>query len=304
MKRLVIGLVVAMALVCGAYTIIYLVRWEWNRALIAGLFFVAMEILLCLVVLMDRLDRVEIRLDGLQHAAPRSAEHIDARATTLDALRESRPEPRDHFAWIRDQHSSTNVFLPVLLGAGLAASALAWIVERLARLTVWPVREQHLSHQLVALAPPAGGLTGPALPATRPRRRRWSVPLAVLALVLVALGTAAVLDFVADRTQTRPDGAGFGRDTVIELELYGELAAVDPERTFAHLWSVCTGPDVFRLRVLPEPDVVPTADGTLRLVVDAYVGEHSMARLRGCLNDVTLSKVQARVVRAETVAAG
>jgi hypothetical protein len=33
-------------LASGAYVFIYLVRWEWNRALIAGLFFQAVEMVL------------------------------------------------------------------------------------------------------------------------------------------------------------------------------------------------------------------------------------------------------------------
>ena len=82
------------------------------------------------------------------------------------------------------------------------------------------------------------------------------------------------------------------------------MAARDAERTFGHLWSLCTGPDVFRLRELPPPSVEHGPDGRLQIVLAAHVGEHAMARLRGCLNDTSLDKVRSRVVRMETAAAG
>ena len=41
--RLVVGVVLTLA---GAYLLIYLSRWEWNRAIILGLFFVAAEVAL------------------------------------------------------------------------------------------------------------------------------------------------------------------------------------------------------------------------------------------------------------------
>jgi hypothetical protein len=43
-KRIAIALGVATALGSGAYIFIYLYRWEWNRALIAGMIFIAAEI--------------------------------------------------------------------------------------------------------------------------------------------------------------------------------------------------------------------------------------------------------------------
>jgi hypothetical protein len=50
-----------------------------------------------------------------------------------------------------------NVFVPVLMGAGVLMSGLAWIVERVARATVRPVAERGLAAQLDGLALPATG---------------------------------------------------------------------------------------------------------------------------------------------------
>jgi hypothetical protein len=50
-----------------------------------------------------------------------------------------------------------NVFVPVLMGAGVLMSGLAWVVERLARATVRPAAERGLAAQLDGLALPAAG---------------------------------------------------------------------------------------------------------------------------------------------------
>ena len=303
MRRLVLALPLAMGVVCGAYTIIYLVRWEWNRAIIAGLFFVAVELVFLGMVLVERLRSLEARLDDLAAGGDRHPTPPDP--AVIDAIHDAAPPARDHFGWLRDQTGTTSVFLPVLLGAGVAASALAWVVERIARATLSPVRERRLADSLGVLRPPAEGLLGP-IPAApvRPSAARRGLVGVAIALSLVGAGavTAAAVDFVADRTQTRPDVFAAGVETEIELELYGALAARNPERTLGHLWSLCTGPDVFRSRELPPAEIVHGPDGRVRLRVPTHVGEHAMDRLRGCLNDATLDKVRSRVVRVEMAA--
>jgi hypothetical protein len=52
----------------------------------------------------------------------------------------------------------------VLLGAGVVTSGLAWIVDRIARLTAVPSMERGLVRKLGSLQPPAGGLLGGARP--------------------------------------------------------------------------------------------------------------------------------------------
>ena len=291
----------AIGVVCAAYTGIYLVRWEWNRAIIAGLFFVAAEVIVASALVLDRIRRSETRilsaLDSL--AGPGvggEPAQLDHRAV-LAALQDTAPPAKDRFAWIRDQSGSMNVFLPILLGAGVVASALAWVVEHVARATISPTLERRLAMDLHVLAVPAGGLLGAPATETTRHDRRWGRRIAVTAAVLaMGLLTAGALDFVADRTQTRPDRPTPGAQTSIDLELRGAVAAHDPDRVIGHLWSVCTGPDVFRLRQLPAPSVEHGGGGAVRVLVDADVGEHGLDRLRGCLNDATIDKVQARVV--------
>ena len=302
MKRIVVLLPAAIGVVCAAYTGIYLVRWEWNRAIIAGLFFVAAEVIVASALVLDRVRRSEQRvLAALESMAEESRSAMPAvdldRTGVLEALRDTAPPAKDRFAWIRDRSTSMNVFLPILLGAGVVASALAWVVEHLARATISPAIERRLANRLSVLAVPSGGLLGmPTAPAIR-HRLSWPRRLAVLTLVLgMGVLTAATLDYVADRTQTRPDVRDPDAQTLLDLELRGAVAAADPDRVIGHLWSVCTGPDVFRLRQLPAPVVQHGEDGLVRILVDTDIGENGLERLRGCLNDNTLDKVQARVV--------
>lgn len=298
MRRLAIAVPVAMSLVCGTYTIVYLVRWEWNRAIIAGLFLVAVEVIVATLLVLERLRRIEARLGEAEAPAPPPAPTDPA----LAAIREAAAPPGDHFAWIRDQAGRTNVFLPVLLGAGVLASALAWAVEHVARATLTPARERRLAAGLGAIQLPAGGLLAAPAAVSRPGPRRLRSTLATVA-VAVAVGagiaaTVAGIDFVADRTQTRPDAYVAGAGTQVELELLGAIATGDPQRIVGHLWATCTGPDVFRTRTLPVPEVRHGAGGRVSLHVEAHIGEHALARLRGCLNDTTLDRVQARVLAA------
>lgn len=299
MRRLALIVPVGMGAVCGVYTIVYLARWEWNRAIIAALFFVAVEIVVCSMVIVERLRRVEARLDALASTSPPAPPEPFG----LEAIQAAVPAPADRFGWIRDQAGQTNVFLPILLGAGVLASALAWVVEHVARATVSPLRERRLADSLGVLRPPAGLLAGPPPPPPpgRPVRRALLGTAFVLGLIGSGVATAGAIDYVADRTQTRPDARRPGVETVIELELLGSIAAHDPERVLGHLWAECTGPDVFRLRSLPDP-TVHHLDGRIRIHVGADVGDHGLARLRGCLNDTTLDRVQARVVRTELAA--
>ncbi len=127
------------------YFFVYLWRWEWNRALIAGMLFVATEVAVATVTVLNRLRRLTERL-----ATPDPA--------VLARIRESTPPPRDHFAWLSPKSGQMGVFVPVLIGMGVIASALAWVVERLARATAGPVLERGLAARLGPLAWPAGGL--------------------------------------------------------------------------------------------------------------------------------------------------
>jgi len=133
----------------GSYVFIYLARWEWNRALVSSAIFLAAELGLVALMLTARLQRVEAALAAPVGPDPRIRRHLREAATT--------PEPELRFDWLV-QPDRTGVFVPVLMGAGVVLSAIAWVVERIARATVGPVAERSLSRRLGPLELPPHGL--------------------------------------------------------------------------------------------------------------------------------------------------
>jgi hypothetical protein len=132
----------------GAYVFVYLYRWEWNRTLTAGLFFLAAEIGLAAAIVVERIRKLEQRLDARLDAGDPAHAQVRAR------LAESTPPPRDHFAWLRSSTQRTSVFIPVLMGAGMILSALAWLVERVARATAGRAGEVKLARRLLPITLP------------------------------------------------------------------------------------------------------------------------------------------------------
>lgn len=146
-RRLANALAAATLAGSGTYLFVYLYRWEWNRAIIAGVFFLAAQMALSTSAVLGRLRSVEAAQRS-QGASPQVVSH----------LRESAPPPRDAFAWLRPQPDRLGVFVPILMGAGFVLSGLAWLVERLARATATPRLENRLAVGLGALALPPGHL--------------------------------------------------------------------------------------------------------------------------------------------------
>ena len=127
------------------YFFAYLSRWEWNRALIAGVVVVAAEVGLATILVLSRLDDLKRRTSQASDRADRIQAHLEAY-----------PSRSQSFEWLR-RPEQVGVFVPVLLGVGVIVSALAWVVERLARISSRPGDTTALSQDLAALAPPAGG---------------------------------------------------------------------------------------------------------------------------------------------------
>ena len=149
-RRIGLAALLAVMAAAGWYVFVYLYRWEWNRALVSGIIFLAAEIGLLATLVLERLNKLGRRVDNIDRA------RADERA--LRRLREHAPEPARPFAWL--DRSQTNVFVPVLLGAGVVLSALAWVVDRVARLTAVPSMERGLVQKLAALQPHPDGMLG------------------------------------------------------------------------------------------------------------------------------------------------
>jgi hypothetical protein len=281
------------AAACGVYTLVYLYRWEWHRAILAAVFLVVAEVGLATVAVLRRLSALDRRLSGLEAGGNRvkAVTRPGPPTEILVHLRESAPEPRPPFAWLAPDR--LGVFLPILLGAGLLASAAAWVVEALARATAQPVLERRLAARLGVFALPAGGLLGaePAAPGL-PNRRTPAWPARVALMTLAVFGGALGVDELADATQTRPDQVRAGVHTVVELDLHGELAQAAPARVAATLWHTCKGT---LQRDVPEPVMTDLGGARIQLALPFDLGAHASRRLHGCLEDAAVDRVQAGV---------
>lgn len=164
-RKLVAALIaVATLAASGAYMFVYLYRWEWNRALISGVIFLAAEIAVIGWVLNGRMSDLGRRVDDAR--SRRIAGHLD----------EARNRPSTAFEWLRS-NDRLGVFVPILMGAGLMISGVAWVVEKLAKATTARADDRRLAHNLSRLAPPAGGFLDdrgdPLRDLRGPRGGRW-----------------------------------------------------------------------------------------------------------------------------------
>ena len=146
-RRVAVAVLVVTMLTAGAYVFVYLYRWEWNRAVVSGVIFLAAELAMVAAVFTSRMNRVERRLDAMALADAERMRHH---------LRESEPAPRVGFAWLV-RPDRTGVFIPVLMGAGVVLTGIAWVVERVARFTAQPMAERQLAGRLIDIDLPPGG---------------------------------------------------------------------------------------------------------------------------------------------------
>lgn len=290
MKRLRYAILLGAVASTGIYLFVYLVRWEWHRAIVAGILFVGAEVALATAAILDRLRSLERRIGS----AAAGTEVADA---ALARLKESAPEPRTNFEWLSRQGSGMSVFVPLLLGAGIVLSGVAWIVERVARITAGPVLERGLAARLAPLGMPAGIFAGVAAPPT-PRRRSY-LPHLVAAVVATALATAG-LDALADATQNRPD-------TIVKGTTSSVVVAVDPGSARAALtatdalWGACITQLGGSYKVLSMTEL---GSGAVQVLVSPQIGKYAERRLRGCVGDATTDRISARVRSVTPVAAG
>ena len=283
-KRIAYAVLTAVLAASGTYMFVYLYRWEWNRTLIAGIFFVAAEIGLIGAAILERLKKMEGRIDSRAAEAPPPA---------LAAIQETAPEPKAGFKWLT-RSGGTNVFVPVLMGAGFVVSGIAWLVERFAHATARPAMERGLAWRLAPLSLPAGGFVGGGVTvlAPRPSRTKARVKHALITIA-VAAGLSLAVAALGDVTQNRPDRALPGTSSTLVLDINTRTPDTSSVETATRLWGTCAG-------TLPHyidaPKIAALGSGRALIVTQPALGEHTQRRLSGCLSDTTLDEVQASVV--------
>jgi hypothetical protein len=128
----------------GAYMIVSLNRWEWNRALFFGLIVVIAEIALATGLVLRRLSHLQRRA------------HVDPEIAEI--FRKTRPPSPDRFVWLQKSSGKLSVFITFVVGGGLILSGIAWVVDRVAARTSTPAGEERLAALLGPISYPRGGL--------------------------------------------------------------------------------------------------------------------------------------------------
>ncbi|MFZ6004604.1 MAG: hypothetical protein ACOYXM_11810 [Actinomycetota bacterium] len=283
----------------GLYVLVYLFRWEWHRAIISALFFVAAEVGLVAGVLLRRLSRLEQRMEELAGRPGLVTDEFDPEV--LARIREAAPPARNPFAWLDPKSPNLSVFLPFLIGIGALASGLAWVVEQMGRRITAPVLERRLAQRLTPLALPAGGLLGPPPRVVAPNGgvrsiTRWGLSIAVA--TMVAAGAAAGVDWLGDAIQTRPEARRPNVSTRIDIAMRGARSEARPEQAAMILWGTCS--HVLHGTV-GAAAIRENGHGLIEVVVPTDIGRNAEQRLRGCLEDTVVDRVQATVLDVEAL---
>lgn len=176
-RRLATLVLAVTLLASGGYVAVYLVRWEWQRATFSAMVFLAAQAALSTLWLARQLRRAT---PGIGPAATPSTaarpDHPPALAeqrlrAALDTARPTRSKP---FAWLAPSTGQLGVFIPLLLGAGVLLSGLAWVIERIAAAVARPGQITSMAAGLAALTPPPR-LISPAIdPSWAYRPGGWS----------------------------------------------------------------------------------------------------------------------------------
>ncbi|MEV0221246.1 hypothetical protein [Streptomyces sp. NPDC050704] len=299
MRRLVYFFGGVAATGAGTYVVVYLYRWQWQRAILSGVLLLVVEVMLLGVVLVGRLARIEERM----READRRQEDI------LTRLREKEARPAgDRFRWLDDEPANpTYVFVPVLMITGVLLSGLAWLVQRIASVTARPSAERRLAGRLAVLAAPdpARG-AGPDAPdgwedledlppLGAPRQRgRTARVLSVSVIATVLLGALVV--GLADLTQTREEKAEDSKATsvLLRIDMRGTNMTAERESLAAHqLWERCRDSTSVPLN---RATLGELGDGLFAGVVQPALTDHDRMRLRGCLEDTGLDRTHLTVV--------
>ncbi|MDX3581595.1 MULTISPECIES: hypothetical protein [Streptomyces] len=291
MRRLAYLFGGAAAVGAGVYFVVYLYRWQWQRAILSGVLLLIVGVLLLGIVLLGRLARIEERI----------LESERRQQDALARLRQTRThththEGGDRFRWLEDPASRTYVFVPVLMVTGVVLSGIAWLVQRIASVTARPTAERRLAGQLAVLTAPdpkpnadledASPLGGGG-PGRTPRLITAGVGVALLGSLVVGL---------ADLTQTRKEERNGAEATsvLVRVDMRGVRPTAERQSLAAsQVWEGCRNSTSVPLR---RTTLGELGDGLFAGVVRPALTDHDRLRLRGCLEDAEVDRAHLTVV--------
>jgi hypothetical protein len=279
----------------GTYLVVYLYRWQWQRAILCGILLLVVEVMLLGIVLLARLTRIEERVkesDAGQRELTARQEDVLVRLRQGSVEREGA-----RFRWLDETADRTYVFVPVLMVTGVLLSGLAWVVQRIASATGRPA-ERRLAGRLAVLAAPEPGAVVGELedrPALARRTKGRAARVAVVGVVGAALLTALVVG-LADLTQTREQSASGSEATsvLVQVDVRGADMTVERQALAAQqVWERCRDSTSVPLN---HATLGSLGDGMFAGVVRPALAEHDRMRLRGCLEDAALDRAHLTVM--------
>ena len=279
----------------GTYLVVYLYRWQWQRAILCGILLLVVEVMLLGIVLLARLTRIEERVkesDAGQRELTARQEDVLVRLRQGSVEREGA-----RFRWLDETADRTYVFVPVLMVTGVLLSGLAWVVQRIASATGRPA-ERRLAGRLAVLAAPEPGAVVGELedrPALARRTKGRAARMAVVGVVGAALLTALVVG-LADLTQTREQSASGSEATsvLVQVDVRGADMTVERQALAAQqVWERCRDSTSVPLN---HATLGSLGDGMFAGVVRPALAEHDRMRLRGCLEDAALDRAHLTVM--------
>lgn len=279
----------------GTYLIVYLYRWQWQRAILCGILLLVVEVMLLGIVLLARLTRIEERV---KENDARQREMTSRQDDVLARLRQTSGEHEGaRFRWLEETTDRTYVFVPVLMVTGVLLSGLAWVVQRVAAATGRPA-ERRLAGRLAVLGVPEPGAVVGELedrPALDRRTRGRVARTAVVGVVGAALLAALVVG-LADLTQTREQSASGSEATsvLVHVDVRGGDMTVERQALAAQqVWERCRDSTSVPL---DHATLGSLGDGMFAGVVRPALAEHDRMRLRGCLEDAALDRAHLTVM--------
>lgn len=293
-----VGLIVTclVMVVSGAYVLVDLARWEWNRAILSALLFLSALVVLATATVLRSLRRLGERLSVIEGDRSRSADVPGIiGAANAEAVAERR------FAWLERPPDKLGVFVPVLLGAGMVLSLVAYVIERLAGVLAGGSIDRRTAGALHLELPLGSGLVhlDAAGRGSGARRPHHTLLWVLGAILTIGLGTGAV-EGMRQLTQSRADAVGGPGTTTIGLRIDQRSVDRPLPVVAADLWAGCHN------RVPGDPAIVDmreVGDRQLILTVDQAFGRTGKARIIGCLEDFNLDLVQAHVLTFHSVPA-
>lgn len=286
-----IGLTLASVVlaVSGLYVIVDLARWEWNRAMLSALVFVAALVVIVAMVVMRQIRRLDERVTAIGERR-RETEIV---RRSLDGPSRGRAAHRFH--WLETPPDRLGVFIPVLLGAGVIVSFLTYVIERIAGAVASTTVDRITVRELRTDLPLGDGLIEDSGSQSAQRTLR-PASLVVVGVVSVILSVILVVA-LRELTQTRPGEVTTpGRSTIV-VGIEQRRTADPPDVVAGGLWGACRSRLPGGIAVV---SIASTGPDEATIVIDHSLGRTGRLRIVGCLEDHTMDLVRAEVRQVTT----